>query len=365
VWLLPYLELAKRECVGPWHLVPRRRLRAHDVGAPWMLPLVEGLGQLYEPPETTKDPLNAGRFGCFVKAKGGRIGQVHDSDEMAAFRHAVSLGLLDGNPMSKDKKSTAHAVSTSDNAILYGHRITPDGFVSAEYGAMARTRVAGYKIGEKGGTFRPPAELHLPLFGTTFDAEYAGVVYKLLRKGDDLAGRLGRAIDWLDLAWRNTTSITPDVRIVVIRSGLEVLLSTAAGDKVFVLADALSALLDEPGAAKHVRAWTKPLNDKRATDPFSDLAWWFVEFTLLRNDIAHGNAITGSAYMFQGEHHVNLGERTLRRAIKATVLPHGPKSLALAPSDRKLQRAVERAVRMVKRELEKKAMAGGDPTTDH
>jgi hypothetical protein len=350
VWLFPYLALERRVQVGPWRLIPRRRLRLQDVLAPWMLPLVRGLGAMYEPPEASGDPLNTGRFGCLVAAKGRRLGEAHELDEMESLRLSVTAGLLAGNPMKKDKKITAHAVSTSDNAILYGHRISPDAHVSAQYGAMARTLVGGYTIGEEGGAFRPPAELHLPLFGTTFDAEYASVLYCLLRKQDSLAIRLARAIEWLDITWKNTTSITPDVRIVASRSGLEVLLSTSQSDKVFVLAEALSLLLDTRNAVRQVRPWSKPLADTKAKDPRTDLEWWFVEFSLLRNDIAHGNAITPARYSFNGEPHVMLGERALRSAIRATVLPYGKKSLRLDPVDRKLERAVRAAIRAVKRQ---------------
>jgi hypothetical protein len=268
---------------------------------------------------------------------------------MASLRLAVTVGLLDGNPMSKDHNSTAHVVSTSDNATLYGHRITPDAHVSAEYGAMARTLIGGYTIGEEGGAFRPPAELHLPLFGTTFDADYASMVYRLLRKEDNLSARLARAIEWLDLGWRNTTSIPPELRIVVLRSGFEALLSTGTSDKIFELMDALSALLDPPTVTKQLRHWTKPLSDPRAAAPHSDLEWWFVEFSLLRNDIAHGNPIAARRFSLNGEHHVMLGERALRRAIKATVLPYGPKSLALNPRERALRRAFAAALRTHRR----------------
>lgn len=346
VWLFPYLCLEKRQRVHRWRLIPRRRLRKQDAVAPWLFPLMRRLGEMYESPDTRRDRLNAGRFGCFVAAQGGRLGDTHDSDEMASLRLAVTAGLLDGNPKVKDKNATAHTVSTSDNATLYGHRVTPDAHVAAEYGVMARTLVGGYTIGEKGGEFRQPAELHLPLFGTAFDAEYASVIYRLLRKGDALAIRLGRAIEWLDLTWKNTASIPPDIRVVAIRSGFEVLLGV--GDDTFQVAEALSRLLDPPGATRRRRSWTARSGKPKEQD-MTDLQWWFVVFSFLRNDITHGKAIVPAAYRFNGESHVMIGERNLRRAIKATVLPYGHKWLALEPADRKLKRAVAAAVRSVKR----------------
>jgi hypothetical protein len=41
------------------------------------------------------------------------------------------------------------------------------------------------------------------------DADYVSVLFETLAANDVRARRLAAAIDWLDLAWRNTTSIDP------------------------------------------------------------------------------------------------------------------------------------------------------------
>jgi len=71
----------------------------------------------------------------------------------------------------------------------------------------------------------------------------AGSRAAVLTSGALEAGRIGRAIDWLDLAWRNTTSLDDDTRILAIYSGFEVLLGEEGAEALGV---ALSDLL-EPG----------------------------------------------------------------------------------------------------------------------
>jgi hypothetical protein len=55
------------------------------------------------------------------------------------------------------------------------------------------------------------------------DAEYAHAVWESIRRGTDAARRLGRAIDWLRLAWINVTELTNDLRMPALRAGFEVL----------------------------------------------------------------------------------------------------------------------------------------------
>jgi hypothetical protein len=62
------------------------------------------------------------------------------------------------------------------------------------------------------------------------DADYVSVLFETLAANDARARRLAAAIDWLDLAWRNTTSIDEGTRILLLKAGFEALL--AAGDSL-------------------------------------------------------------------------------------------------------------------------------------
>ena len=335
IWFFPYLLVFRRRNVGPWRLVPKKSIRPRDAAGPGLLKAARGVGSLYE---TDPDPLISTKFGAFVIRRSQTVGAVHDRGSMQALRRAVVAALLDGNPIEESPQPSGHGAWTSDNAVLFGHPVTGSGSVTVEHGAMVRTLVSGYRPGSAGSTIRPPTELHLPLLGQDLDPEYATVIYRLLVKGDDFAARLGRVIDWLDLAWRNTTSIDADLRIMALRSGFEVLLSRMDEEDPVTLAHALSHLLDPPGAKKCVRHW-KRRSGKPTSQALTDLEWWFVTFTFLRNAVAHGVSVTPQAYFFDTKSHVMVAEANLRRAVKARVLARGYKWLRLDPLNRRIERA--------------------------
>jgi hypothetical protein len=313
---------------------------------PGLLVVARGIAGSYE---TSEQPLLARRLGCFAVKRGDRLGTRYDPDELGDLRRAVTTALLDVNP--SNSKGPASVAWTSDNSLLYGHNMHPGSSLSVEYGAMARTLVSGYRVGVDVRSVPRPVELHFPLMAPDFDSEYATAVYQVLRRGNDLSARLGRAVDWLDLAWRNTTSIDPDLRIIALHSGFEVLLGKAGDedrrDKHLYYAAALSKLLDAATVTKPVRHWTKKRSGRPTSAPLSDLEWWFVKLTFLRNDVAHGLSVPGSAYGFNGEHHVMLGERRLRAAIRAKVCARR-KWLRLDPFRRKFARAWEREERRMR-----------------
>lgn len=346
VWLFPYLSLDRCQWVGRWRLIPRHRLRGRDVTARWVLPMARGLIGLYEPPRA--DPLITRRLGCFVVGRARRLGEGHESADMLSLHRAVTAGVLDRNSTTDADGMEGHAASTSDNAALHGHHVTSEGHVSAEYGAMVRTLVGGYTIGEGEAKILPPEELHLPLFGSAFDSEYATAVYRLLESGDGLAVRLGRAVDWLDLAWRNTPSVKPDVRIVAIRAGFEVLLD--AGSGAVDSADALSELLDRPETPRFEGSWKSLTGRSETTRAFTNLGWWFLSFAFLRNAVTHAEPIPLPRYRFGGTHHIMLAERALRRAIKEVVARQGFERVRLGPFERAIERGFAAARQQTRRE---------------
>jgi hypothetical protein len=139
-----------------------------------------------------------------------------------------------------------------------------------------------------------------------------------LHRGDDAARRLGRAIDWLNLAWLNASGLTDDLRVPALRSGFEVLLDA---DDSEVLAQRLSPLIGDATPIRH-RKWTSRAGNPKSAN-MRDVAWWFMEFCFLRNDLMHGGSPAQSHWIHDGAVHTDLGEWWLRQAIKQTVANDG------------------------------------------
>jgi hypothetical protein len=122
-----------------------------------------------------------------------------------------------------------------------------------------------------------------------------------------------------------------------VRSGFEGLFGIG---KTRELRQALSALLDPDDARRTHRKWRDQGRDLE--DNLSELEWWFVCFTLLRNGIAHGDALEPTNYDYDGHTHLDIGEYRLRQAIKATVIASGYPELELDPHARALYRAMRK-----------------------
>jgi hypothetical protein len=224
-------------------------------------------------------------------------------------------------------------VPTSDNALLYVHQLDGSGRVAIQYGRMVELTVMGLTIGEENSRIHAPSELHAPFLGPDPDSIYLDAVCQALTAGTPESRRLGRAIDWLDLAWRNTTSIDDDTRIVAIYNGLEVLLEEEGAQE---LAAALSQLL-EPVAPKAKRPIpNRPRGRRSDIRPrdVTDLEWWFVFFAFLRHDITHVEEISPRQYEWNNHAQLFLGETRLRQAIKQTVANTGHPEVLLDPFER-------------------------------
>jgi hypothetical protein len=141
------------------------------------------------------------------------------------------------------------------------------------------------------------------------------------------------SIDWLDLAWRNSPSITPELRVVLLRTGFEVLFGS---DNTYVVRDALCALLDSQDVARKERTWTT-LGGNEQTAQLSDLGWWFMQFAFLRNATMHGDEVPDTRFEQNGRPHVWLGESRLRAAIKARVAEAGFPTVLLDRRERERQ----------------------------
>lgn len=332
--LFPYLWIRNRITVGPYELISRNTLTDDDFVSAQVKTDVEGLLTMYEMRGSM-----ANRFGTIVRRREGKIGDRFQRSEMKPLHRVVVAALLDPIPLvGKNEESTeGWSIPTSDNALIFLHQLDGSGYVAVEYGRMVSTMIGGLRIGEEHSRIHAPSELHAPFLGGDPDPVYAAALYTELTGGTAEARRLGRAIEWLDLAWRNTTSIDDDTRISAIYNGVEVLLNR---EGAFALGTALSELL-EPGATKTTRPIPKLRQGDRATfqpRDVTDLTFWFVFFGFLRHDITHGEVIPRRQYEWNDQSHLFLGESHLRRAIKHTVANAGHPAVLLDPFERITQK---------------------------
>jgi hypothetical protein len=328
--LFPYLWIRDRLQVGPYELISKNVLTETDFASPQIKTDVEGLLKMYEMRGSM-----ANRFGTVVRLREGKIGDRFAREEMRLLRRAVVAALLDRNPPEIGKKEDSQGwhVATSDNALVYLHQLDGSGRVAVEYGRMVATMVGGLTIGEEHSRIHAPSELHAPFLGPDPDEVYLEALFTELTAGTPQARRLGRAIDWLDLAWRNTTSIDDDTRIGAIYNGFEVLLDE---EGALELAIALSGLLD-PSAPKTIRPIPVRRKNKRCgfkPRNVTDLTWWFVFFGFLRHDITHGEEISQRQYEWNDQSQLFLAETRLRQAIKQIVANAGYPTVLLDPLER-------------------------------
>ena len=326
--VLPYLWIKDRVTLGPWEIISRGVFTDDDFTTPKLRADVDDLLKMYE-----MNGSMANRFGCVVRRTDGKAGEPFDSAEMRPIRRALVAAILDPIPEFGASPPQGWHIPTSDNALLYGHRFDGSGYVGIQYGRMVQMNVGGLQIGTEHSRIHPPAELHAPFLSGDPDPVYLDALYTELIPDTTAARRLGRAIDWLDLAWRNTTSIDDDTRIVAIYSGFEVLLDQ---DGTEALGKALSGLLD-PGAPTTKRPIPKRRqtgrSDYRPSD-ITDLQWWFTWFANLRHDITHANETSRAQFEWNGKQQLFLGEYELRRAIKHTVAMCGHPDVLLDAFER-------------------------------
>ena len=322
VWLAPYLRLTERVRVGPWEAIPAQVLELDDCTSQHALEQVRGLLDVYRRPRRVHEG-----FGCFLRRGDARIGESFRHRDVWTMRRALLIGALERNSTPwrapLENPNWGWATWTSDSLFLVWHRIDPGGWVSARYGWLISNLEGGLTITRDHdgvlppSEIAPPAEQPFPFMAPTPDADYANVLFDTLVSGDARAPRLAAAIDWLDLAWRNTTSINADTRVLLLKAGFEALL--AAGHTLPPQRAALAALL---GSEAGRRRWRTPVD--RYGNPLprvqmTDVEWWYTRFTWLRNGIAHGRRLTGNDWKHGRVHHYWLGDHWLRAAIRFEV----------------------------------------------
>lgn len=271
--------------------------------------------------------------GAFARPCDGRVGdEPLDGSRVRDLRRACVVAVLDINPsplLPEDEQdpNAGHWALTSDNALLSVHGINHrGGYTGAVTGGRVRRMSLGMSVVEdpinpnlRRAKIPPLGDVRIPTFRPpAFDAEYADAAWESMRRGDDAARRLGRAIEWLELAWLNATALADDLRIPALRAGFEVLLDS---DDAEVLAQRLSPLIGDTSPIRH-RKWTSIAGNPRSAN-MRDAAWWFMSFSFLRNALMHGREPENDEWLHDDRWQTDLGEWYLRQAIKHTVANDG------------------------------------------
>lgn len=347
ILLFPHLPLRSATAVGDWKLAPIGELDQHPVRDD-RREVVMGLLRLYGLPESD------GRFGAVAYHNDRRIGDEFEPTLIPPLRRAVTTALLALNPEpappDPQRPIGRRNISTTDNGVAWGHNIQDDGWVAADTGFITRILHGGYNVLDPESLRIPRSpDLHLP-FVSDFDGEYATAILELITREIEAGRRLATTIDWLLVAWQNTSVMDGPLRVMALKTGFEVLLEAS---DVWTLRDRLSDLLDADDEPRSPRTWPGR-NGGQQTADLTDLQWAFQTFTFLRNDIAHGHPITAARFTHDtGQPLLFLGEWWLRRAIFETVARAGHEDL-------RMTRTVRQMVRRL-RELDDTSQGDGEP----
>ena len=314
VYVLPYLHLRDVELGNGYAILPAAFL-------PDDTPLAadgRAVLEMYVRP-TAAGSAEAGAF--LIRGELGR--EISDQDFRRAHR-TIAFALLEGNPRAPAGTYTdnsGHVAWTSENAMLRGHRISPDGvFVSVHAGVRRNHTVSG-QLGSLTGTVPLGPGVEVPLMAAAPDQYVTALTWQALSTGTQRSRRIGQAIDWLVAAWENA-ELTEDTRLSNLHSGFDALLGDDDDEQsgAHPLRRALCGLLDEPGCpTTYTQLVPRRVGGRVFEGQVSERGRWIWDFVQLRNGIAHGYDIQAGEYLFNGASHFNRAETELRLAILASI----------------------------------------------
>lgn len=324
VFVFPYLTSRYRAAIGPFELIPWADLPDVEVAEPWLRERLHGFERMYDSQVV------------FAQYLGQPLGVAPPDELLGPLRRAVFVATISDSSPLDDGEAAGWGAVTADNALAHIHPIPEHGEIAVAVGRILRTTLAGAVESRRGGIPKP-VEMPDPLAPPVPDSDIGDAVYLALVESTEAARRLALAIDWLDVAWRNTESIRDDVRVLSVFAGFEVLLMEGVRAESRKMAKRYDAFLGE--SVKTTRRWTKPSGSPTSGE-FSDFGWWLLRFALLRNKLAHGEAVGDADYVHEdGRHHFAIGEQRLRDAILRVAQEiTGVEDLLLTPFDRAIHR---------------------------
>jgi hypothetical protein len=333
VWLAPYLPHAPvNEGIGPWHFIRFQDFARRHARGKATYNQVRRLITAYKLRRVL--PM----FGAVVVPEGGKVGDELAREGFDPLCRALATTLINRNPSpftnGDEHPNAGLMVASTDNAMVFPVPLGGgNSIVTVEGGFLQQVNIRYAPPGKPIPPVPPPPALPTPILGGGVDAEHADAVYATLSRGDSVARRLDRAIQWQAAAWTNTQLVGDETRVLAFRAAFDVLFGGASTRKVGA---ALGRLLDDQ-SERRLRRYTEHGRAKEVA--LTDTEWWFQSFALLRNALAHGSEISASMWRFEAAHHLSHADDHLRRALlRIVVEATGNAELELEPVMRSLRR---------------------------
>lgn len=367
---MPYLPLKKTYEFGGWSLGPLASLPS-----PWKNESLETPGKLFIDKFRDADGKPIKNPAILARAGAGLDGAFPGEIELSALQLALWFGVLDANPPWTPEEPDGWWVSTSDNADLWAQPIDiTDSRVSIGRGSIVTITSGPWQLSDSKFEIRAPLELHLPM-DARFLADSANAIYRVASGEHDsidsvLAHRISTAVRWLAKAWRNTTGLGPEDRIVMLRTAFEALTGTSDAAEAIAVIEGAFATLQVVGASpestEHL-LWSPDDHAHRAltftskagktkTLTLTDLGHWFSSFGQARHEVVHEGLVPAQMYSEQDSPYNGpyffIGERLLRETIRVLLRGFGYEDMWENAGTRELARLVTKAL-------------AGSPPSDH
>lgn len=304
----------------------------------------------------------------------GADGIVPPEEARRALARTIHFGTLDANPIwvprEKDPNLGLRMVTSDNSEVMFWPIDTERGLVATRRGFYVQVSGMGMSVTDDCYRMRAPLELPEPAHAVRLDPEILDACFEALSGPapagkEEVAARLGVAIDRYATVFRNTESISWDDRVVLLKVAFEALTNESKSwlaakwvrglfERVVKGEPAVTGMLWSPRETER-HAWEKSPG-VAGTPLRTDLEDWFAAFATARNEIIHeGRSKTldyekaGSAY--EGPI-IHTGERLFRETVRAVLADLGHGELWRTRDSRSMQR-IYREVK-AKGEAEKK-----------
>jgi len=328
---LPYLPLKEAVTFSGWELGPLQHFDGR-----WADRRFEDLSRRFVAAFHGRDARPIEQATLLARRNAQVDGRLPSEPELTALVTAINFALLDANPRFDDPNGGHFAVTADNTELLVWPIDLASGYVAFRHiGAVSRLD-GGYRIA-KGLVIPPPRELVIPLGDVSPDPAILQAVYDMAisqspRPDDRLTRRLITTIAWLTQAWRNSESIRPQDRVVLLKTGFEALTGESQN---WSCAKRLRSLYESRLAAPIITdddtremLW-KPSEVERfewtvrnTLHQVTDLQHWLHRFGDARNEVIHDGTVP-SLLVAEGTDYdgplFNVGERLLRETIKVAM----------------------------------------------
>lgn len=352
----PYLPLNRTCKLGPWQVGPLSDYKGAWVSAEFEHMSIDFIASFRD---SSGQPLR--NIALLSHGSRGVDGKLPTAPQRLAIQRAIEFATLDQNA-KPNAPSAEHGSATSDNAELMIWPVdVKSGRVTLTRGSIIPVMVGGLRINHRKFTVPSPLEVVIPSFGVTLDGELLAALYHLFTRrlsgeNDALRKRIMTSIGWLSKAWRNTPSIRPEDRVVMLKTGFEALCGMSSTP---LCAEHLRNIYEGTLAGATVRdtediLWSPAERERFSREhneriyQMTDLQHWFMEFGDDRNKIIHDGLTPKLAYRasksaYNG-HMVHTAERLLRETIRVRMTHFGYPNMWRSTLWRAIDRQMARQV---------------------